>query len=74
MRTIQCQLCGEKIEVNSVNKYCPDCRLEKKKEWKKKTTRRRYSQEKEMRSQKAKERYWKKKEENKLFEEKFYSK
>ena len=37
MRTIQCQLCDKKIEVNSVNKYCPDCRKEKKKEWGKKT-------------------------------------
>jgi predicted nucleic acid-binding Zn-ribbon protein len=70
----KCQRCGKVYDAYGMSKYCPDCRLEKKKEWKKKTTRRRYSQEKEMRSQKAKERYWKKKEENKLFEEKFYSK
>ena len=38
MRTIQCQLCDEKIEVNdSKSKYCLECRKEKKKSWGKKT-------------------------------------
>lgn len=70
-----CKVCEEDFDSNGGrSKYCSDCRKEKKKEWKKNATRRRYPQEKAMRSQKAKERYWKKKEENKLFEEKFYSK
>jgi len=37
MRIINCHLCDKEIEVNSVNKYCLDCRKEKKKEWGKKT-------------------------------------
>lgn len=70
-----CKVCEEDFDSNGgASKYCPDCRKEKKKEWKKNATRRRYPQEKEMRSQKAKERYWKKKEADKLFEERFYSK
>ena len=37
MRVIQCELCGESVEVNGVDKYCSDCRKIKKMEWQKKT-------------------------------------
>lgn len=37
MRIIKCHLCGLEIEVNSNNKYCPDCKKKKKKEWAGKT-------------------------------------
>lgn len=29
MRIINCHLCDKEIEVNSVNKYCLDCRKER---------------------------------------------
>lgn len=74
MRTIQCQLCGEKIEVNSVNKYCFECKKKRKQELKNQSARRSYPRRKQLVKERNRERYLKNKEENELFEDKYYSK